>query len=90
MSRRSRLVALWRRIEAGHEQMFVARWRQGLRREARQRQDVLRALVLLDSLGVENPVAYETLELIPHLVADLHEWHQRLGRESFGDPGVCC
>ncbi|TCP51974.1 hypothetical protein EV191_106138 [Tamaricihabitans halophyticus] len=86
----ARLRAAWRRLERGHDQLFVARWRQGARREARRQQDTLRALVMLESLGVDNPVAYETLELIPYLVADLHEWHQRMGQRGFGDPEVCC
>jgi hypothetical protein len=90
VSARSRWVSIWRTLERGHDQVFVARWRQGLRREARRQEDTLRALVLLESLGVDNPVAYETLDLVPYLVADLHGWHQRMGRESFGDPGVCC
>ncbi|PXY20437.1 hypothetical protein DI005_27070 [Prauserella sp. PE36] len=84
------LVSAWKRVEAGHDAVFVARWRQGVRREARRQQDTLRALVLLESLGVDNPVAYETLDLVPYLVADVHEWHQRMGRETFGDAGVCC
>ncbi|SFP99639.1 hypothetical protein SAMN05421810_104143 [Amycolatopsis arida] len=90
MSGWGRLRSAWRRLERGHDALFVARWRQGLRREARRREDTLRALVLLESLGVDNPVAYETLDLVPYLVADLHAWHRRMGRESFGDPGVCC
>ncbi|PXY27557.1 cory-CC-star protein [Prauserella muralis] len=90
MSLTSRLAAAWRRLERGHDQLFVARWRQGVRREARRQQDTLRALVLLESLGVDNPVAYETLEAIPYLVADVHAWHRRMGQESFGDAGVCC
>ncbi|WP_232212950.1 cory-CC-star protein [Saccharomonospora saliphila] len=87
---RGRLASAWRKLEAGHDALFTARWRQGLRGQARREQDTLRALVLLDSLGVDNPVAYETLDVIPYLVADVHEWHRRMGRESFGDPGVCC
>ena len=90
MSVWARVASAWRKLERGHDQIFVARWRQGVRREARRQEDTLRALVMLESLGVDNPVAYETLDLIPHLVADLHEWHQRMGRDSFGDPGVCC
>ncbi|OQO89756.1 hypothetical protein B1813_21610 [Saccharomonospora piscinae] len=86
----ARLAAAWRKLERGHDQLFVARWRRGLHQQARREQDTLRALVLLESLGVDNPVAYETLDLVPYLVADVHAWHQRLGRERFGDPGVCC
>jgi hypothetical protein len=87
---RRQLAIAWRRVEAAHDQLFVARWRQGLRREARRQQDTLRALVMLESLGVDNPVAYETLDLVPYLVADLHAWHRRMGQDSLGDPGVCC
>lgn len=86
----ARLRAAWRSIERYHDELFVAPWRAGLQREARRQQDTLRALVMLESLGVDNPVAYETLDLIPHLVADLHAWHQRMDAEEFGDPGVCC
>ncbi len=85
-----RVVAAWRRFEAFHDEMFVAPWRQGLERAARRQDDTFRALVMLDALGVENPVAYETMELIPHLVGDLHAWHQRMGQDTFGDPGTCC
>ncbi len=85
-----RLRTAWRAVERYHDELFVAPWRQALQRDARRQEDTLRALVLLESLGVDNPVAYETLELIPYLVADLHGWHQRMGREEFGDPGVCC
>lgn len=93
MTRRSawsRVAAAWRCIDAFHDEMFVAPWRQALEREARRQDDTFRTLVMLDALGVENPVAYETMELIPYLVADLHAWHQRMGRDTFGDIGVCC
>lgn len=85
-----RLRSAWRHVTEFHEQWFEARWRHVLRREARTQHDTLRALMLLETLGVDNPVAYETLDVIPYMVADLHEWHQRMGREEFGDPGVCC
>ncbi|CAM3737288.1 hypothetical protein GCM10009799_15450 [Nocardiopsis rhodophaea] len=83
-------VAAWRRFEAAHDAVFDARWGHARRREARKQQDTLRALLMLDTLGVDSPVAYETLELIPFMVADLHEWHRRAGREEFGDGQVCC
>ncbi|MCP2252153.1 hypothetical protein LY13_000892 [Prauserella aidingensis] len=85
-----RLARCWRRFERGHELLLVSRWRQGLRREARRRDDTLRTLLLLESLGVDNPVAYETLDAVPYLVADFHEWHRRMGRDEFGDAGMCC
>ncbi|MEY9212642.1 hypothetical protein NI17_004660 [Thermobifida halotolerans] len=86
----ARLAHAWRRAEALHEEWFAARWRHALRRDDRRQADTFRALLLLQTLGVDDPVAYETLDLVPYLVADLHEWHRRMGREEFGDPGVCC
>lgn len=85
-----RLLEAWRRFEAFHEAVFASRWRRALRREAQTQADTMRALVLLETLGVDNPVAYETLDLIPAMVADLHEWHQRMGNPEYGNPEVCC
>ena len=85
-----RLRAAWRAVERVHDEVFVEPLRRAGAREVRRHDDVLRALVLLESLGVDNPVAYETLDLVPHLVADLHAWHRRMGRAEFGDVGVCC
>ena len=85
-----RLRAAWLRAERFHDELFVVPWRRSVAREARRREDVLRTLVLLESLGVDNPVAYEVLDLVPYLVADLHAWHLRMGRDAFGDAGVCC
>lgn len=84
------LLAAWRRLERWHDELFVAPLRRSAAREVRRREDVLRTLVLLESLGVDNPVSYEVLDLVPFLVADLHAWHLRMGREQFGDAGVCC
>lgn len=85
-----RSVAAWRRVEEFHQQVFDARWGHARKREAQDQQDTLRALLLTETLGVDNPVAYETLDLIPYMITDLHKWHQRMGREDFGMPGGCC
>jgi hypothetical protein len=85
-----RAVRAWRRLEAFHEEWFAARWRHALQREDRRQAHTFRAMLLLHSLGVDVPVAYETLDLIPYLVADVHDWHRRMGRDRWGDAGVCC
>lgn len=85
-----RLTQALRRVAAFYEEVGRSRWRQESAREARSQHDTLRALVLLDTLGVDNPVAFETLDAVPYLLADAHEWHQRLGRKDFGMPGGCC
>jgi hypothetical protein len=78
------------RLERHHDELFVVPWRRASAREVRRQEDLLRTLVLLESLGVDNPAAFDTLDLVPYLVADVHAWHQRMGRAEFGDAGVCC
>ena len=85
-----RLLVAYRAAERFHDAFFVGRWRAGLQREARRQEDAFLALLYLDSLGVESPVAYYTLELYPHVAESFHQWHRRLGMDRFPDPGVCC
>lgn len=88
------MVGRWRawyeRLEELHREFFVAPWRSGLQREATRQQDLLLAMVFLEALGIENPAGYYTLDLYPEFVASFHEWHRRMGMETFGDAGVCC
>lgn len=86
----SRVTRAVRRAAQFYEEVGASRWRQESAKEARAQHDTLRALVLLDTLGVDNPVAFETLDAVPYLLADAHDWHLRLGRKDFGMPGGCC
>lgn len=81
---------LWRRFLAFHDELFMAPWRAGIRREARRQEDVLVALVFCEALGIENPAAHFTLELYPEMVAAHHDWHRRRGLARAPQPGVCC
>ena len=90
MSGRAGATSWWRRAEALHAEFFVAKWRSGVRREARREEELLLALVFLDALGVENPDGYAALDLHPEMVASFHRWHRRAGLERFPTPGVCC
>lgn len=82
--------AWYRRAEELHREFFVAPWRAGLQREATRQQDLLMAMAFLEALGIENPAGYTTLELYPEFIARFHEWHRRMGEDTFGDAGVCC
>jgi hypothetical protein len=85
-----RVAALTRRVVAFHDELFVVPWRAGLQREANRRSDLLTVLMFCEALGVENPAAYDTLELWPELVVAYHDWHRREGMDRAPDPGVCC
>lgn len=80
----------YRRIEAWHDEFFVAKWRAGIRREVSREQDVLLAMLYLEALGVPNPTSYYALELYPQLIESFHQWHRRMGMEKFPDSGICC
>ncbi|RJS91189.1 cory-CC-star protein [Salinisphaera sp. Q1T1-3] len=81
---------LWRRINAFHDELFVAPWRAGIARQARDAEDVLVALLFLEALGIPGPADYYALELYPDLIESFHRWHQRMGMETFPEAGVCC
>lgn len=87
---RGRVRSAFRAAAAFHEAVFVARWRGGLRRAARDEEDRFLAVLLLASYGVDDPAAFETLELTPTLVEAFHRWHQREGLDRFPEGGVCC
>lgn len=79
-----------RRAERFHHELFVAKWRSGLEREARRQEELLLALVYLEALGIESPASATTLELYPELLASFHRWHRHAGLDTFPSPGVCC
>lgn len=60
-------------------------------RAARDEDDFFMLVVLGEALGLPNPMAYETAELWPLLLDDVHEWHQRAGleRSPFDQFGCC-
>ena len=83
-------ASLWQRINAFHDELFVAPWRAGIARQARKEEEILVALLFLEALGIPGPADYYALELYPNLIEAFHRWHQRMGMETFPEAGVCC
>ena len=44
----------------------------------------------LEALGVPNPTSYYSLALYPEFVESFHQWHRRMGMETFPEAGFCC
>lgn len=84
------VLAGWRRLEAGHDAVFVGPLRTGMARERRRREDELVAVLFLDSVGVENPAAYYAMDLYPEMLESLHRWHRSRGEDRFGAGVGCC
>ena len=57
----------------------------------RDEDDLFMLLVFSETLGVPNPAAWYTLELMPALYERFHDWHRRMGMEhSPLDHIACC
>ncbi len=79
------------RLGRGLREYYEAPFRQSYARAQRDEEDLFMLLVLSESLGLPNPVAFYTLELLPLVYDRFHEWHKRMGMErSPLDHINCC
>lgn len=81
---------LLRRLDELNDEFFTSKWRSGLQREATRQQDALMAMLFMEALGVPNPANYYALELYPEFVESFHQWHRRMGIQTFPEAGFCC
>lgn len=78
------------RASAGLRELYVAPYRRAFARARQEEEDLFMLLVFGEALGVPNPVAYYTLELMPALYERFHAWHRRMGLERSPLEGVRC
>ena len=82
---------LWGKITRFYDEMYFAPYRQTMKRQLRDEEDVFMLLCFSEMLGIPNPLSYYTLELIPHMLENYHRWHKRMGFEkSPFDEIRCC
>lgn len=82
-----------RRLRAAreiYEGVYLAPYRSSIHREYLRQRDLFLVLGVSDLLGVPSPVQFYTLELLPELIEDFHEWHLRLGMEQAPEGGFRC
>jgi hypothetical protein len=83
-NRRSRLAAILREAYAGPYRRTFARARQ-------DEDDLFLVIVLAEALGVPNPASWYTIELLPVVYEQFHDWHRRMGMDrSPLDHFLCC
>lgn len=81
----------WRAFASGLEEFYAGPYRRTLARARREEDDLFMTVVLAEALGVPDPAAYHSLELMPAVYDEFHAWHQRLGLErSPLDHVGCC
>lgn len=73
------------------QEYYARPYRQALLEDRRDEEDFLLLAVLGEVLGVPDPAAYYTAELLPFVYDDFHAWHQRIGlKRSPLDHVACC
>ena len=85
-----RLVAALRYARDVYEGVFMAPYRSTIRRKYLRERDALLLLSMPDLLGVPNPVQMYTLELLPEMLEQFHEWHLRMGMPHAPEGGFRC
>lgn len=82
---------LWKRFLSGLNEFYHAPYRQTMARAARDEEDFFMLLLFAESLGIQNPASFYTLELQPLFLENFHEWHTRMGMERCPlQHGGCC
>lgn len=81
----------WQRFAVGLNEFYHAPYRQTMARAARDEEDFFMLLMFAESLGIDNPASFYTLELQPLFLENFHEWHTRMGMDRcpFDHVGCC-
>jgi hypothetical protein len=81
----------WQRFVEGLNEFYHAPYRQTMARAARDEEDFFMLLMFAESLGIDNPASFYTLELQPLFLENFHEWHTRMGMDRcpFDHVGCC-
>ena len=73
-----------------YEGVALAPYRAEIQRRYARQRDAFMLATFSDALGVPDPTEFYTLELMPYLMEEFHEWHQRLGMDHPPDGGWRC
>ena len=91
VQRREHRSRRWAAFRAGLHEFYVGPYRQMLLRERRTEDDLFMIVVLGEALGVPDPAAYYSAELLPAVWDDFHAWHRRIGIPASPlDHVACC
>lgn len=89
--RRDKFSRRWSAFREGLYEFYVGPYRQMFKREQQQEDDLFMIAVLGEALGVPDPAAYYTAELMPAVWENFHAWHRRVGipRSPLDHIGCC-
>ena len=69
---------------------YATPYRRTMARAQRDEDDLFMVIVLAEALGVPNPVSYHTVELLPVVYDEVHDWHRRMGMDRSPLEHVSC
>ncbi|RIK16188.1 MAG: DNA helicase [Acidobacteria bacterium] len=79
------------RLAAGLRDFYSGPYRRTFARAQQDEDDLFMVVVLAEMLGVPNPASYYTVELLPVVYEQFHDWHRRMGLDrSPLDHFACC
>ncbi len=91
MSDKPKKPSLLSRINDALKEYYISPYRQAYARAQRDEDDLFMLLVMSETLGVPNPAAFYTMELLPVVYDRFHDWHKRMGMEKSPlDHVHCC
>ena len=73
-----------------YEGIYLVPYRTTIHREYLRQRDLFFLLGFSDLLGVPSPVHFYTLELLPEVLDQFHEWHLRMGMDEPPEGGFRC
>lgn len=81
----------WRSFQQGLRDFYAGPYRQTFARAQQEEDDLFMLVVLAEALGVPDPAAYYTAELMPAVYPRFHSWHLRMGldRSPLEHVGCC-
>lgn len=76
---RPNLRERWAAFQSGLEEVYAGPYRRTFARAQQEEDDLFLLVVLAEALGVPDPAAYYTAELMPAVYPQFHAWHLRMG-----------
>ena len=73
-----------------YEGIYFVPYRSAIHREFVRQRDILFVIGCSNLLGVPSPVQFYTLELLPEVLDQYHEWHRRMGMDEAPEGGFRC
>nr|WP_038374438.1 cory-CC-star protein [Brachybacterium phenoliresistens] len=80
----------WRELGAGLHEFYAAPYRRTFARARRDQDDLFTMMVMSEALGVPTPTGLLSLELLPAIYEDFHDWHRRAGMDRSPLEGIGC